>query len=299
MRWDKVENPNVIDKRGSRASTSRTGGRSSGGRTAAVGGGVLGLIGLLLMLFMGGLNGNGGGAGDILTDVLGGGQAAPASADPVDQPPAQDDTKLFINWVLDDIQDTWQEVFAATNQNYPRARLVLFEGSERSGCGGAQGQFGPHYCPVDQNVYIDLSFFSDPRMNIQGDFALAYVIAHEIGHHVQTVTGISNQVRQIQQQSSRADANDLSVRLELQADCFAGVWGHATYEDNRLESGDFEEAIRAAEAVGDDTIARNAGVNRPNPETFTHGTAQQRINWFRQGFESGDPNTCDTFNNPI
>lgn len=295
MRWDKVENPNVIDRRGSRSTQAR----GRGGRAAAIGGGGLGLIGLLLMLFLGGFNGNGGGAGDVLTEVLGGGQATQAQTDPVDQPPAQDDTTLFINWVLDDIQDTWEEVFASSNQSYPRSRLVLFEGSEPSGCGGAQGQYGPHYCPVDQNVYIDLAFFSDPRMNIQGDFALAYVIAHEIGHHIQTVTGISNQVRQIQQRSSRADANNLSVRLELQADCFAGVWGHATYQDNRLESGDFEEAIRAAEAVGDDTIARNAGVTRANPETFTHGTSQQRINWFRQGFETGDPNDCDTFNNPI
>ncbi|NNL47793.1 MAG: hypothetical protein HKO76_05465 [Acidimicrobiia bacterium] len=292
MRWDKVDNPNVIDRRGRR-------GGGGGGRSIAVGGGGLGLIGLLIMLFLGGMNGNGGGAGDILNDVLGGAQAPAAPSDPVDQPPAQDDTTLFINWALADIQDTWDEIFRAAGQNYPRARLVLFEGREPSGCGGALGQYGPHYCPADQNVYIDLAFFNDPRMDIEGDFALAYVIAHEIGHHVQQVTGISDQVRRLQQQSGQAQANDLSVRLELQADCFAGVWGHATYQDNRLESGDFDEAIRAAEAVGDDTIARNAGVNRPNPETFTHGTSQQRINWFRQGFDTGDPDQCDTFNNPI
>ncbi len=295
MRWDRVDNPNVIDRRGRR---SRRGG-GGGGLGAAVGGGGLGLIGLLLLLFLGGFNGNGGEAGDILTEILAEGQAPPAQSNPVDQPPAQDDTTLFINWALADIQDTWDEIFRSAGQNYPRARLVLFEGQEPSGCGGALGQYGPHYCPADQNVYIDLAFFNDPRMNIEGDFALAYVIAHEIGHHVQQVTGITDQVRRLQQRAGQAEANDLSVRLELQADCFAGVWGHATYQDDRLESGDFEEAIRAAEAVGDDTIARNAGVNRPNPETFTHGTSQQRINWFRQGFDTGDPNSCDTFNNPI
>jgi predicted metalloprotease len=188
-------------------------------------------------------------------------------------------------------------VFAASGQKYPAPTLVLFEGSVRSGCGGASSASGPFYCPADRKVYLDTSFFDQlsRQFGAPGDFAAAYVIAHEVGHHIQTITGTSQQVTRLQQRAGKTEANALSVRLELQADCYAGVW--AANNRNLLDEGDFAEGVRAAQAIGDDTLQRQMQ-GRVVPDSFTHGSADQRIRWLKKGFESGDPNACDTFNVP-
>jgi predicted metalloprotease len=205
----------------------------------------------------------------------------------------QDRAVQFVSFVLDDTQETWQRILGS---RYEDAKLVLFRDAVRSGCGVAGAETGPFYCPADQRVYLDLSFFDelDQRFGAPGDFAQAYVIAHEIGHHVQTLLGVSSRVRQLQQRNPSA-ANELSVAMELQADCFAGVWGNRAASRNRLEPGDTEEGLAAAAAVGDDRIQkRSAGY--VNPESFTHGSSEQRVRWFRRGFDSGDIRQCDTFN---
>jgi uncharacterized protein len=217
-----------------------------------------------------------------------------ATRDP-DAPDPQADLLSFVSFTLDDVQDTWAEVFTASGLDYEPSTMVVYERGTSTGCGYGDSAIGPFYCPADMGTYIDLQFFEDleRRFDAPGDFAQAYVIAHEIGHHVQRLLGISSQVRE-EQQARPADANELSVRLELQADCFAGVWAASAYDDGLLESGDLEEAITAAEAIGDDAIQRQSG--RPvNPETWTHGSSEQRQQWFRNGFDSGDPNRCDTF----
>jgi predicted metalloprotease len=215
-------------------------------------------------------------------------------------PPGQDQMADFVSVVLADTEDTWNAIFAEYGESYPEPVLTLFDGAVRSACGIQSAAVGPFYCPGDQHVYLDLTFFRDlqARFGAPGDFAQAYVIAHEVGHHVQNVLGISGQVSQRQQMSGPAEANALSVRLELQADCLAGVWGHhAQRMRNILEPGDLEEALRAAAAIGDDRLQRQAQ-GYAVPDSFTHGSSEQRVRWFRTGFETGDIDACDTFTVP-
>lgn len=203
----------------------------------------------------------------------------------------------FVHWLMDDIQTVWDQQYPAiAGRSYEYARLVLFRGAINSGCGFASSATGPFYCPADRKAYIDLGFFDDlsRRFGAPGDFARAYVVAHEIGHHIQTILGISDQVRQSQARNPR-QANQIQVRMELQADCLAGVWGHSAAQRGRLERGDVEEGLRAAAAIGDDRIQRMSGEGYINPEAFTHGSSEQRVRWFRRGLDSGDPDACDTF----
>ena len=201
----------------------------------------------------------------------------------------------FVSYVLDDVQNTWSKILPQYGTQFQPAHLVLFRNSTESGCGTAQSAMGPFYCPLDQKVYIDLGFYDElkKRFGATGDFAQAYVLAHELGHHIQHLDGIDEQVRAQQQRNPDA-ANQLSVRLELQADCFAGVWAHSTQQRQILDQGDVEEAMNAASAVGDDRIqAQTTG--RVNVDSFTHGSAAQRASWFKRGFDGGDPKACDTF----
>lgn len=209
---------------------------------------------------------------------------------------AEDEVAEMSKVVLATTEDVWNALFQQSGSRYAPPTLVLFTESTPTGCGFGSAATGPFYCPADQKLYIDLSFLSQlRRMGAEGDFALAYVIAHEVGHHIQTITGISRQVRQAQQRANQAQKNALQVRMELQADCYAGVWAHYARRDmNLLERGDLEEGLRAAAAVGDDTLQRNAG-RRVQPETFTHGSSQQRMEWFQRGVQSGSVSACDTF----
>ncbi|ALM51897.1 neutral zinc metallopeptidase [Halomonas huangheensis] len=203
----------------------------------------------------------------------------------------------FVSVVLADTEDTWQATFESLGQTYQEPTLVLFSGMVQSACGTASSAAGPFYCPADQQLYLDLSFFQQlqQRHGAPGDFAQAYVIAHEVGHHVQNLLGISQRVHELSSGRSEAEVNELSVRQELQADCFAGMWGHAAnVERQMLESGDLEEAMVAASAIGDDTLQREAG-QAVVPDSFTHGTSAQRMQWFRRGFENGSLGACDTF----
>ena len=203
----------------------------------------------------------------------------------------------MVSVVVADTEDVWSAIFAQQGQRYEAPKLVMFTGATQSACGLGQAAMGPFYCPADRKAYIDLGFYDQmrTRFNAPGDFAQAYVIAHEIGHHVQNLLGISGKVHAMKQQLSKADANALSVRLELQADCFAGVWANrADKARNILESGDVEEALNAASAIGDDTLQKNSG-RGVVPESFTHGTSAQRQKWFRAGLASGNPDMCNTF----
>ena len=203
----------------------------------------------------------------------------------------------FVSYVLDDVQNTWAQTLPKYGTQFHPAHLVLFRNSTDSGCGTAQSAMGPFYCPLDEKVYIDLGFYDElkQRFGATGDFAQAYVLAHELGHHIQHLEGIDEQVRA--QQQRRPDmANQLSVMLELQADCFAGVWAHDTQVRGKLEAGDVDEALNAASAVGDDRIQQQT-TGRVNVDSFTHGSAAQRASWFRRGFDAGDPKSCDTFGN--
>lgn len=220
----------------------------------------------------------------------GGEQSAPYEATPEEEKLVE-----FVSFVLDDVQNTWAQTFPVAARDYRKTKLVLFTDNVSSGCGYAQAAMGPFYCPADEKVYIDLGFYRElrSRFGAPGDFAQAYVIAHEIGHHVQNVLGLSERVRELQQR--RPDqANQLSVLLELQADCFAGVWAHSTQRRDILERGDVEEGIGAAAAVGDDRIQKSAGAN-VNPETWTHGSSQQRVQWFQRGMQKGTVADCNTF----
>ncbi len=212
--------------------------------------------------------------------------------------PADDETAQFVSKVLASTEDTWHEAFRANGKQYQEPKLVLFSGVTPTACGTGQSAMGPFYCPGDQKVYIDLSFFNDlkSRFKAPGEFAQAYVIAHEVGHHVQHLLGISDKVHQARQRVSEREGNALSVRLELQADCLAGVWGKRTDTmKNVLEPGDLEAALAAASAIGDDRLQQQAQ-GRIVPESFTHGSSAQRVRWFKRGFESGDMNQCNTFN---
>jgi predicted metalloprotease len=203
----------------------------------------------------------------------------------------------FVAVVLGDTEDTWGEIFRANGAQYPPPTLRLFTGQVRSACGLADSGGGPFYCPADRKIYIDLDFYREleTRFKAPGDFAKAYVLAHEVGHHVQTVLGTSDKVRAAQARASEAQRNQLQVMMELQADCYAGIWAHHANRSRQiLESGDLEEALGAASAVGDDSIQKKVQ-GYVVPESFTHGSAQQRMSWFKRGFESGDVNACDTF----
>lgn len=215
----------------------------------------------------------------------------------VPRSPQEEELKEFVSVVLADTEDTWRELFRQMNGTYSEPTLVLFSGSVSSACGFAQAAVGPFYCPGDQKVYIDLSFYEDLKNRFQapGDFAQAYVIAHEIGHHVQTLLGVSADVQRRRRQLSQSQANALSVRQELQADCFAGVWAyHAQASRNILEAGDIEEGLNAASAIGDDRLQRQSR-GYVSPESFTHGTSAQRVRWFKRGFENGRLDLCNTF----
>lgn len=224
----------------------------------------------------------------------------PSTVTETDYQPTPEEAELadFVSVVLADTEDTWREIFSSAGRTYEEPKLVLFSGSVRSACGMASAAMGPFYCPADRKVYIDLSFFSDLRRRhgAPGDFAQAYVIAHEVGHHVQTLLGTSKQVRQAQQGLGKSAANELSVKQELQADCYAGLWGnHADRSRQVLERGDIEEALNAATAIGDDRLQKQSQ-GYVVPESFTHGTSEQRVRWFKRGIEHGDAGKCNTFN---
>src|SRR5688572_912034 len=279
MKWRKGrDSGNVIDRRGSRA------GGLPGGRVALPCG--LGLVGVLVFLAVQLL---GGGTAFSVPSAFDDGTAAPdAQGIPPDQDPERD-LRDFSAYVFDNAQAVW----ARTYDGYRDAKLVLFRDGVSTGCGSASSAVGPFYCPADERVYLDLSFYGDMERQLQagGDFAWAYVIAHEVGHHVQHVTGTSDEVRRLQREDP-SQANPLSVRLELQADCYAGVWAHAVFD--QLDPGDVEEAITASQAVGDDRLQRRA-TGEVRPDSFTHGTSSQRARWFKKGQASGQPADCDTF----
>ena len=210
---------------------------------------------------------------------------------------AEDETARFVSMVLADTEDTWGPIFKAGGAQYREPGMVLYTGATRSACGVGQAEMGPFYCPADGKVYLDLAFFDElhHRYGAPGDFAQAYVIAHEVGHHVQNLLGISDKVQQARQRASEREANQLSVRLELQADCLAGVWAHHAHRSRQvLEAGDVEEGLAAASAVGDDRMQKRAQ-GYAVPDSFTHGSAAQRTRWFRAGLETGQLRSCDTF----
>ena len=222
---------------------------------------------------------------------VGNGGTPPAVSDP-ERDAKEQEAVEFVSFVLDDAQSVWGQHLGG----YRKAKLVLFRDGVQSACGGAESSAGPFYCPADEKVYLDLGFFDELRTRFRapGEFGAAYVVAHEIGHHVQNVLGIERRVRALQRQNL-ASANVLSVKMELQADCLAGVWAHSTAQRQLLESGDLESALGAASAVGDDRIQKEA-MGRVHPESFTHGTAAQRVQWFNRGYERGDVGACETFN---
>ena len=284
--------------------------RSAGGGTGSglpIGlGAKAGLPGLLLLLvlaFFGrGAFDSGGGGFDVNDPFNQFPQSVPGPSSAHPLPGAPDpDAKLvdFVSFVLDDVQNSWTAQFQQAGQTYRPAELVLFTNATQSGCGAASSATGPFYCPADQTAYLDLDFFREltDRFQAPGDFAQAYVIAHELGHHVQNLTGVSDEVARLSSENP-GDANELSVRLELQADCLAGIWGHSTYERGILEDGDIEEGLGAAAAIGDDRIQKQS-TGRINPDTWTHGSSAQRVKWFKRGFQNGDINDCDTFSGDI
>jgi predicted metalloprotease len=269
-----------------------------------MGGGGIGTIIVLVIVYLVFLRGGGGGGGGF--DVPDPTSAFPqvpqtgtGSASVPDGPDADSKEVQFVSFVLDDAQGFWRQQFQAAGKPYQRAKLVLFRNQVSSGCGPASSATGPFYCPLDQKVYIDLGFFDElsNRFKAPGDFAQAYVLAHEIGHHVQQELGIEQKVRQ-ESQANPDEQNALSVRLELQADCLAGVWARSTYDRGILESGDLQEGLQAASSVGDDRIQAQTG-GRINRETFTHGTSEQRSHWLQTGFDSGKLESCDTFSGDI
>ena len=264
------------------------------------GGGGIGLIILLVVyLLFGGLPGGGGGG---LGVDPGTGQFQPApgaGSSDLDKAPADDPAK-FVDFVAGDVDATWKKIFAESSKTYEPETIVLFDNGVSTGCGNAPSSVGPFYCPNDRKVYLDLTFLDQlqKQLGANGDFARAYVIAHEIGHHVQNLLGVMNDVDQATQENPD-DRNELSVRLELQADCLAGIWAHSAFaKGDLLESGDLEEGLNAAAAVGDDRLQKQSG-RGVDPDSFTHGTSEQRVKWFRAGFDSGDPTACDTFDGDV
>lgn len=283
MRWD-------FGRRSSNVEDQRGGGGMAG--PVMVGGG----IGTILLALVVSLLG-----GDPRAVLEQANQGTYTPNQPAAQKPPQDDqTAQFVSVVLADTEDTWNQIFKQQiGQPYQEPKLVLFSGSVKSACGMAQSASGPFYCPPDQKVYIDLDFFRELKTRHQapGDFAQAYVIAHEVGHHVQNELGILAKVNQLKQRVGKAQANQLQVRVELQADCLAGVWAHHTRNSKnlQLEQGDIEEGLNAASAIGDDTLQKQAR-GYVVPESFTHGSSAQRVQWFKRGIQTGDINQCDTFN---
>ena len=285
---DQRESDNLEDRRGS---------GMGGGGGLRLGGGRLGLgtiaIALVASYFLG-IN-----PLTVLSMLSGGGMPAieQSAPPPAHKPPASDETAIFVSKVLASTEDTWNEVFRASGRQYEEPKLVLFSGVTPTACGTGQSAMGPFYCPGDQKVYIDLTFFRElkSRFKAPGEFAQAYVVAHEVAHHVQNQLGIADKVSQARQRTGKAEANALSVRMELQADCLAGVWGkHTDTMKGVLEPGDLEAALNAASAIGDDRLQQQAQ-GRIVPESFTHGSSEQRVRWFKRGFESGDMNQCNTF----
>jgi len=279
---DGRESSNVEDRR--RGGSFGVGGRSIGIGTV--------LLALVAMYF-----------GVDPSVVLQGTSGVPEQAQgPAKAPPANDEAARFVSQVLADTEDTWRELFRRNGMQYQDPKLVLFTGATPTACGTGQSAMGPFYCPGDHKVYIDLAFYRDLRERFQapGEMAQAYVIAHEVGHHVQNLLGIADKVRELQSRSGdRARANALSVRMELQADCFSGIWAHHANRTRQiLEQGDLESALTAASAIGDDRLQRQSQ-GQVVPESFTHGTSEQRVKWFRRGFQSGDLKQCDTFAGPV
>jgi predicted metalloprotease len=290
MRWrDGKRSSNVEDRRNT--STRRHNGLSQGKRKAAGGG-----LGVLLIVLVGSY------FGVDLSPLLNGLQQSNSlgntqSAAPTAPSGQQDQRADFVSVVLADTEDVWHTLFAQAGKRYQEPGLVLFSNTTSSACGHAQSAMGPFYCPADQKVYIDLQFYDDlqSRFGAPGDFAQAYVIAHEVGHHVQTLLGTSKKVRQAQSRANKAQANQLQVRMELQADCYAGLWAHHADKARQiLEQGDVEEALNAAAAIGDDRLQQQAQ-GYVVPESFTHGSSKQRARWFREGLQYGKVSRCDTF----
>jgi predicted metalloprotease len=281
MRWQMGRrSDNIEDQRGMPV-----------GRGAVVGGGIGTVVLVLLALWFGvdpSVVLQGADPGDSRSAPSAPQQRAPAGDEPL---------RDFVSVILADTEDTWTELFRQMGRQYQAPHLVLFSGAIKSACGFAEAAVGPFYCPGDRKVYIDLSFYRDLRDKIgaPGDFAQAYVIAHEVGHHVQNLLGIAGRIQEAQGKRSRTDANALQVKMELQADCLAGVWANNAQRSRQiLESGDIEEGLNAAAAIGDDRLQRQAQ-GRVVPESFTHGSSAQRVRWFKRGIETGDPGQCDTF----
>jgi len=291
MKWEGEEQSNNVEDRRSTPGNGAAGtGRRLGGRGVGLGIIVIALLagwifGINPLTVLGLL----GGAG---TDSVQQQQAPVAQ-----RPPAQDKSAMFVSTVLRDTEKVWGRVFQAAGATYAEPRLVLFRGSTPTACGSGQSAMGPFYCPVDRQVYIDLGFFDtlSQRLGAPGDFAQAYVIAHEVGHHVQNLMGFTGKVEAQRARHTEAQRNAMSVRLELQADCLAGVWAHHSQQSKGwLERGDLEEALNAAAQIGDDTLQRK-GQGMVVPESFTHGTSAQRMGWFKKGFESGQIQQCNSF----
>jgi uncharacterized protein len=300
MKWKPGKRSGDIEDR-----RSAGGGFGGGGMPIPLGragGGGIGTIIVLVIVYFLFVKGGGGGGGFNVPDPTSAFPQVPQSGtgdNSVPGSPDEEKETQFVDFVQADAQDFWTQQFQSAGQGYQRAKLVLFRNQVSSGCGVASSATGPFYCPLDQKVYVDLGFFDELRRRFQapGDFAQAYVLAHEIGHHVQQELGIEQDVRR-QSRDNPDDANALSVRVELQADCLAGVWARSTYDRGILESGDLQEGLGAAAAVGDDRIQTKAQ-GRIDPESFTHGTAEQRSHWLQTGFDSGSLETCDTFSGDI
>lgn len=288
MRWrGRRESNNVEDRRGdSQGGFPRGGG---GGLRIPTGKG--GIVVLLVVLVAGYY-------GFDLTPLLTGDSQSLSQTSQQTVSPNDEEAAKFTKVILADTEDTWGREFQQMGKTYQQPKLVMYRGATRTGCGTGQSVMGPFYCPADSTVYIDLSFYDEmkSKLGAGGDFAQAYVIAHEVGHHIQRLLGIEPRVRQMQQNASKVQANQLSVRMELQADCFAGVWGRDMEKQGLLEMGDLQEALNAAQAIGDDRLQQQSQ-GRVVPDSFTHGTSEQRYTWFKRGFDSGDPNQCDTFGN--
>ncbi|MEQ1775471.1 MAG: neutral zinc metallopeptidase [Burkholderiales bacterium] len=286
MKWEGGrESDNVEDRRGD---------SGRGGGMRGIAGGGIGVVLIAVVAMFLGIDPS------MVIGLLGGGQQSPPSVSQpgsAAKPPVEDRGAKFVSVVLADTEDTWTGLFKQSGSQYRVPKLVLFRGAINSACGHAQAAMGPFYCPGDQKVYIDLSFFDDlqKRFRAPGDFAQAYVIAHEVGHHVQNLLGISDKVHAARQRVSAAEYNRLSVRLELQADCLAGIWAHHANRTRQiLESGDVEEAMNAATAIGDDRLQMQSR-GYVTPESFSHGTSAQRVRWFRRGLETGQVAQCNTF----
>jgi len=291
MKWEgNRESDNVEDRRGENDGGGNGGGGFGfGGRSIGIGTIVVALLGSYVL----GVNPL------TLLNVLsgGGGQLSTQHTQQTPHPPADDRTTSFVQTVLGDTEDTWGALFKAEGGSYVKPTLVLYTGSTETACGRGQSASGPFYCPADQKVYLDLDFFQlmQDRFKVSSEFAEAYVIAHEVGHHVQNLLGLSEKVDQARRTQSERQANAMSVRLELQADCFAGVWAyHANLDRNILEKGDVEAALKAASAIGDDALQRQAQ-GHVVPDSFTHGTSEQRVRWFGRGIASGEIAQCNTF----